>query len=1065
MNKFINVLKSRLVLVAILVGMLSVPLHVLGQVAITGTVTEVSGETLPGVNVVVLGTTIGAISDINGAYSINVPNREATLVFSMVGYASQTVVVGISNTIDIVLLEDAEALEEVIVVGYGARRAGEITGSVAVVRSEDIQRQAAITEGEALRNVPGVTVLQSNTPGGGTTVRVRGMGTINDAAPLWVVDGVPGAPVNPDEIESITVLKDAAAQAIYGTRAANGVILVTTKSGRRNQRAQVTVNLRAGNLRGTNFYDLMNTQEYGEMLWLQARNSGVPEGQFSHPLYGSGPTPVIPDYIYPNAGVEGQVDHSLYNRIPPQAGGPGPVQLITRANKEGTDWLREISRVAWFQDYSINIAGGSDVTIYSLNFGYLNQQGQLYHTGFDRLSLRFNVRTDINRWVTFGGQLSGITSNTYGLQGNTGDNSAMALAYRLQPIIPMYDVMGYYAGTTVGGGTGNARNPMSYLELSKDNNRERIMTTGTVFANFNLFDGFQFVTRVSSQNNWYQFKDITYVAVEHSETGLNDILDLTHNRSTQWTWTNTATYTRRYDRHSFELMAGTEAMDNHFRETEASRTEYLSKDPNYIELSSGLVQQTNNSTVRSWALFSVFGRINYTYDQKYIIEGVIRRDGSSRFAEGHKYGVFPAGSARWVVSREQFMLPTRSWLDNLALRLGYGMTGNDRMGNYNSYSNFDASPGNANYMFSGVNTGLGTLGFRATTLGVTDVRWEETRTLNVGLDASVFRSLSFTFDVWQRRTVDMLFQRAVPRVEGNFTNPNVNVGEMLNRGFDLDIAYRGRALNNELNYRLNLNISRYRNEIVTLGTEDEFIQGGGIRSINYTRAMAGTAFPEFYGFEVEGIFQTQEEVNAHPVYGTYNRPGRFKYKDVNEDGVINQNDRTWIGSPHPWFVTGLNFNFEYKGFDLNGQLYASVGNKMINGMRRYTEFVLFDGNRSKDRLYSSWGSPYLNGDNSKAKLPMAEQDDTISQEPSTWFIEDASYLRLRNLQIGYNLGRHLNTPDIRSMRVFIQATNLFTITNYSGLDPEVNRDGVNMGLDVGAWPTPRQWMFGITVGL
>ena len=490
-----------------------------------------------------------------------------------------------------------------------------------------------------------------------------------------------------------------------------------------------------------------------------------------------------------------------------------------------------------------------------------------------------------------------------------------------------------------------------------------------------------------------------------------------------------------------------------------------------MDLSSGIDGQQNGSTKREWSLFSIFGRVYYTFDSKYLVEGVVRRDGSSRFAAGNRYGVFPAFSLGWIVSREGFMASTRSWLDNLKLRGGYGLTGNDQMDNYNYFSTYifqmDMGQGSI-YALNGANGQQGTIGFRPDRLGVENVKWEATRTANIGIDIAAFKGVSLTFDLWQRRTTDMLFPQSIPQVFGRFSNPSVNVGEMLNTGFELDLGYRGTALGRDLNYQLSLNISRYKNEIISLGN-DKYLDGGGFRQNVYTRSEVGHAFPEFYGYIVDGFFETQAEVDKHATFGDYNAVGRYKFRDVNNDGRITTDDRTYIGSPHPDFVGGLNFNLEYKGFDLNGQFYGSYGNQVINYVRRWIDFDQFIGGRSYESLYKSWGSKYLVG---KAILPKAETGaaSSTNQLPSTAFIEDASYLRLRNLQLGYNLGKLLNTPAVNSLRLYVQVTNLFTLTKYSGLDPETNsgtgRDNArNYGMDQGQWPTPRQVMFGITLGL
>lgn len=1041
------------------------------SISVKGHVTDQNGEPLTGVAVMVKGSTTGTITDIDGAYVLNVPNTSAVLQFSYVGYITVEETVGNRQQMNIILAEDVQAISEVIVVGYGTRKAGEVTGAVSTIKAGEIQKLAAVNVGEALKTIPGVTTMQSNTPGAEPTIRIRGMGTINNNDPLWVIDGVPGGTVNPNNIESMTILKDAAAQAIYGTRAANGVILVTTKSGRKNQKAQISINVKTGITRNVNYYNMLNTKEYGEMLWLQAKNDGI--SNYSHPLYGDGATPDIPDYIYPNRGVN--VDESKYDYLMIEEDGTD-TNLITRANKKGTNWLKEIERTAQFHDLSMDISGGSENTVYAFQVGYLKQEGILKWTGYDRYNLQSNITSDLTRWLQVGENLGVTYSERYGVDTNNAEDSPVSWAYRMQPIIPVHDIAGNYAGTRVGGNTGNAKNPVWLLDKNQDDMRKRLNLTGNIFAKITPLEGLSIKTLFGFNYMSYNIKNIDYVEKAHAERGKYDYLYRELQFEKQWNWTNTADYTKTIDLHTFTVLVGTEAVSYDHDLAKAERYNYTLKSPDYIQLDTGVDGQANSGNIKEWSLFSVFGRINYSYDNKYLFEGVIRRDGSSRFGGDNKYGTFPAFSLGWRISNENFMASTRSWLDMLKIRGGYGVTGNDQVGSdYNSYTQYGFDLAQSFYPMSGDNGSQGTTGFYQKTFGNNDVKWETTRTTNFGIDATLFQGLTVNFDLWQRRTTDMLYPKAIPNVLGLAKAPSVNVGEMKNKGFDLEIGYSGTTLGKDLNYQVSLNVSHYKNEIVDLsGSEDEFLEGSGYREQFYTRAQKGTAFPEFYGYIVDGIFQTQEEADAWATAfgenGTYNKPGHYKYRDVNGDGVINADDRTYIGSPHPKFVSGLNFTVEYKGFDVSGQLFASYGNKMVNYVKRFIDFAQFTGGKSHDRLYNSWGSPYLS-DNSKAKLPMAEGNDTQSQVPSTAFIEDASYLRLRNLQIGYNLGKLIKTPHFSNLRIYGQITNLFTITSYSGLDPEVNITGTdkkvagsNMGIDSGAWPTPRQFMIGLNLG-
>jgi len=545
------------------------------------------------------------------------------------------------------------------------------------------------------------------------------------------------------------------------------------------------------------------------------------------------------------------------------------------------------------------------------------------------------------------------------------------------------------------------------------------------------------------------------------------------NYSLQWNWTNTINYNATFaDVHKLNVILGTEAIENKYQSLNASRSQYFSEDPNYMQLNSGEINKDNSGDASEWSLFSQFARANYDLQGKYFLEGTVRRDGSSRFSEANRYGVFPAASAAWAISQENFFAGTKNWLDLLKVRLGWGVAGNDQIGNYNSYTTYASDKYKASYALDGSNTTAVT-GFRPSALGNTDVTWETTQTLNLGVDGTFFdRSLNFSFDVWQRNTSDMLFQEPIPNVVGVLTAPNINIGEMKNTGFDFEIGYNNTVLDGKLKYAVTATLSHYQNEITKLSLDPKrIINGANERQMVYTRFTAGSAFPEFYGYIVDGIFQNAAEAAAHPQYQAtdYNKAGHFKFRDISgpdgtPDGKITEADRTFIGSPHPDLTGGLNFDLSYANFDLNMFFYGSYGNELNNYVTRWIDYGMFNGGLSKDALYESWGSPKLSN-NADAKLPMLDQS-AISQQPSTAFLEDGSFLRLKSLKLGYTVPKtFLNKAQIKNLHIYAQVTNLFTFTKYKGLDPEVNASGTYLGMDLGAWPTPRQIMFGINLGL
>lgn len=1044
----------------------------LQQKRVTGRITDNQGNPLPGVNIIEKGTTNGAISDADGRYQINVGGPGSILTFSFVGFSTQEKAVGAMNVIDIVLIEAVSALDEVVVVGYSTQARKTLTGAVSTVNAAALSTQTSASAIQRLQGkVAGVTIINQHTPGAGANIRIRGMTTINDASPLYVVDGVPNGNYAPNDIESITILKDAAAMSIYGARAANGVVLVTTKSGRKNQKASFNVNYMQGVNSSSKFYDLLNTQEYGEMLWLEFKNAGVAP---NHKQYGSGSTPVIPDYIFPAGAMEGNpaADPSLYdNKLSWQDG--TDTYLITKANKVGTDWFKESTHMGTYRDLQVDVSGGSANTTYAFLLGYLKDDGIFKYTGYDRINFRTNITSNVAKWMDIGTNLGGYYSYNYGYTGSdNSESSILSWCYRMPPIIPVFDISGTtYAGTRAGD-LGNAQNPVFLLDKNQYDNTKRLNLSGNFFVRFNLLKGLSVQSRIGVNYNSYFSKNINFVHVSHAERGTYDYLGYSAGTGLNYTWTNTAEYSLITGQHNFKAIAGIEAYDNQGISMAASRNQFSFDNVDYMTLNTGLRDIVNSgSPYDENSLVSVFGRANYSYADKYLVEAVIRWDGSSRFGE-KKFGIFPAISLGWRITQESFMAATSNWLTDLKLRVGYGVVGNDRMGNYNSFTQFTTGTSGTvygAYPFDGSNTTLGSTGFYMSSLGNAGVKWESSATANLGIDATLMKNFTVIIDLWQKTTKDMLYPKQQPLIKGNVSTPSINIGEMKNNGLDIQLGYSNSALNGDLKYSADFVFSTYKNEVVKLtDVATDFYQGSGFREKRYTRTQSGRSFPEFFGYICEGIFLDSAEAAAWPkafgATGTYNAPGSFKYRDVNGDTIIDANDRTYIGSPHPDFTAGLSLDVEYKGFFINANFYASYGNEMINYVSRYIDFTQFPSGKSKKRLYESWGSPYLNGDNSKATMPIIFSNDSRHQEPSTYFVEDASYFRLRSLRAGYDLNRLLKNK-LSSFQVYFQATNLFTLTKYSGLDPEISTMGINMGIDAGAWPTPKQFIFGIRFGL
>ena len=1038
----------------------------LQQKRVTGRVSDAGGSALPGVNIAEKGTANGAITDANGNFAISVASPASILSISFIGYSTQEVVVGDRTTIDIVLKESLSALDEIVVVGYSTQTRKSLTGSVSQVNAAALSESSASNPMQRLQGkVAGVTILNQHTPGEGATIRIRGMTTINDSNPLYVVDGVPGGSYSPNDVESITILKDAAAQSIYGARAANGVVLITTKTGKKNQKVSMNVNVRQGISRFTNFYDLLNTQEWGEMIWLEAKNFGIAP---THAQYGSGATPVIPDYIFPTAKAEGDplTDPLLYDNQLKERDGDD-TYLITKTNKVGTDWFKEATRDASIKEYTIDVTGGSQNTGYAFLLGYTSDEGVFKWTGFERYSFRTNINASPAKWIDLGTNIGIQYTNDHGHQGDNSESSMTSWSYRLPPMIPVFDITGTtYAGSRASG-LGNAQNPVFLLDKNQYNFTKSMSVSGNAFVKLNILKGLSAKSLIGINQYGNDGRSFGFVEVAAAERGTYDSYSKSSSFGLNWTWSNTIDYSLLTGQHNIKIIAGIEAYDNVSTSLSGSRAEYPVLEIDYMTLGTGLRSINNGDGNSAYSLFSTFGRVNYTYADKYMVEGVVRRDGSSRFGT-QKYGIFPAVSLGWRITEESFMASTKSWINELKIRAGYGAVGNDRMGNYNSYTNFAYSEANASYGMAGGNTSLVNVGYYQSSFGNTDVKWETTTTTNIGFDATLIKNLTLTLDVWQRATKDMLYAKQLPLILGTASRPSINIGEMKNTGFDLELGYANTAMNGDLTFSADLVFSRYKNELAKLtDVATDFYDGSAFREKRYTRSVTGRAFPEFYGYVVEGIFQDQAEVDEWPKAfgqtGTYNKPGHFKYKDVDGNGWIDASDRTWIGSPHPDFTAGLSLSVGYKGVSISTTLYSSVGNELVNYVSRYIDYTQFASGKSHRRLYESWGSPYLS-DNSKATMPIIYNNDTPHQEPSTAFLEDASFLRMKSLRIGYDFNKLLKN-NFSTLQLYFQASNLFTITKYPGLDPELSGAGINMGIDQGAWPTTKQFMFGISFGI
>lgn len=1032
---------------------------------IQGTITDDKGESLPGVSVTIKGTSQGTTSDGNGAFTLNVPEN-AVLVFSYVGYTSQEVVVGKQTKLTIQLKPDLQVLNEVVVVGYGVQKKADLTGSVATVDMQQLlTRPAADVTNMLQGRVAGVVASGSNQPGGEGYVRIRGINSFGNNSPLIIIDGVQTTStnsLNPNDIESMNILKDASSAAIYGARGAGGVIIITTKKGKANN-TRINYDGFYGVSQVNRYPNMLNSAELGQLLWAQQRGAGLTPRSTQ---FGSGAEPVIPDYIL--AGSSG----GLFEGNP--AADPSKYSFeqanfyqIVRANKTGTDWFRELTQNAPTQSHNISASGGSDRAVYSLSLGYYNEAGLQKYTYYDRYSLRANSEFKLGKKIRFGQTLFGSFRNRKGSSDND-EGSPWSQAYRMQPIVPVYDIMGNFAGSKAPG-TGNGQNPVAILYRQRRNAEKDIRLLGSLYAEVDILKDLRFRSNFGiDYNNSFQ-KVFTNVNPEHSEGGFNTSLAVRSNYFYRWTFTNTLNYDKSFGKHNIKGLAGMEAMDYQFEQLSGDRVGYYPfTSESFWVLDRGQpVGQNNASAISVESLYSTFGRIDYSYDGKYLINATVRRDGSSKFAQDVRYGVFPSVSAGWRISQENFMKNWRS-LTDLKIRAGFGVVGNDQIDANNQFTFYRSDPQRSFYDLNGANTST-IPGYDLDRKGNPQSKWEETATINAGLDLAMFNgAFEMNLDLYQKKTSDLLVQVPRPGTEGDFSAPFVNIGNTENKGIDLLMTYRGKI--DQLGYSFSGNFSAYRNRVSSQGVDFFTNQ---VRYGQISRTVTGEPIGQFYGYVIDGFFDNVAEVMSSPSQPGINKSteanaalsvGRWRYKDSNGDGVINANDRVFIGSPHPKFQIGFNIDLNYKNFDLTTFFFWNYGNQIYNNTKWWTDMNgAFAGNRSKTMLYDSW-TP----ENPNASLPKLDVNDNVnSTVVNTYYVESGSYFRAKTVQLGYTVPANLAQKlGMTRCRLYVQGQNLFTITNYTGPDPDlldVGRGDIGLGVDHGRVPTPRQLLLGVNV--
>jgi TonB-dependent starch-binding outer membrane protein SusC len=1029
------------------------------QNKVTGKINDGAGNGIPGATVLVKGTNVGTTSDATGNYSIAAASTN-TLVISSIGFKSQEVAVGNRSVVNFSLEDDASALAEVVVTGYQQLRKKDITGAATIVETGSLKaiKSTSFTQNLAGR-AAGVTVSSSGAPGDATNVRIRGISSFTNNDPLYIIDGVPVKDqyqntINPEDIESMQILKDAAMASIYGSRANNGVIVITTKKGK-SGKAKLSYNGSVGIVNSVKGYDeVLNTST---SVYAQAMKKKFPDETTA---WYANPSS-LPKYIQPFGNT---VDESTYDILNNQ---------ISLTNPTGTNWWETMSRTGKMTDHNLNLSGGNDFATFNISAGYLHQDGVFNHNYFDRGTIRANSSFKVSNKMRIGENMMYAGNWGVGLGGVGGSNNEQGVLGSLlkaTPVIPQYDIKGNPGGHLTAS-TGNFTNPDQILRNNKNNNNKYNRLLGNIYAEYDLISGLTLRTSFGADFGNGFSRRFTYpepYRVEGNKT--NNNFNENWNNTFTWTWTNTAQYNKTFaDKHAIGVLVGQEAVANKNRNISGTISNYFTEDINAWYLQTALADpgsRSINSSGSEAKLASYFGKIDYAFDDKYLISATVRQDGSSKFLSDERYGIFPAVSAGWRISQESFMKDL-SWLSDLKIRASYGIMGNQDIRNYNFSDIYGGGVGSTFYDINGQNGGVAT-GYALTSRGNAKTKWEQAASTNFGLDAALLNnSLTVVLDIYNRKTIDLLYNPPVPGTAGAAQAPTINVGEMENKGFDLTLGYR-KVITKDLSFNTSLNVSQYKNKIVKVSDNgNEFVSNGNLterfpQTSSVFINRVGYPISSFQGFIVEGLIANEADRAKHTGTGAA-YIGGLKFKDVNGDGQINQSDNAIIGSPHPDFTAGLNLGVSYKMLDVNAFLFGSFGNDIFNATLIQSYFMNFNSNVIKDILEKEGTGNY----------PKINGLDASSRSASTFYVEDGSYVRLANLQVGLKIPKTFASKlGMSNARVYLQGQNLFTLTKYSGVDPAVsnanigNAGNVNdqvTGYDNGNYPANKIITLGINL--
>ena len=1011
------------------------------QQEITGTVTDALGPVI-GATVMEKGTSNGTVTDFDGNFRLKVEAGK-TLVFSYVGY--QTVELPAKDGMAVTMEDDALALNEVVVTGYTTQRKADLTGAVSVVSVSELAKQNENNPIKAMQGrVPGMNISADGNPSGAATVRIRGIGTLNDNDPLYIIDGVPTKAgmheLNGNDIESIQVLKDAASASIYGSRAANGVIIITTKKGKDGA---VKVNFDASVAASfyTNKIETMNASEWGRAFWQASVNDGInPNNNTLGYNF---------DWGYDGAGRP--VLHGLTMNM--------FLDDNATVRTGDTDWFDEVTRTGVVQQYNLSVSNGSERGHSFFSIGYYDNQGTIRDSQFSRLSARAN-----SEYKLFGGMVTiGENFTMNRTKGTDAPGGILENALEFNPNFPIYAENGEFAQAL--GAYSERENPLSLLYNNKDNEYTQWRSFGDAHISITPFKNFMVRSTLGMDYTQKEQRFFTYPIANGKMMRTESAVESKQEHWMRWMWNAIATYNLEVGRHRGDAMVGVEVNRQDYKWNSAKRYELAILNTDYMWPSAAAGRQLAEGSGDGFSLVSFFGKVNYTFADKYMASLTVRRDGSSRFGRNNQYGTFPSVSAGWRVTQERFMQSTASWLDDLKLRYSWGQTGNQEISNTARYTLYrsvvstglwESGAAGTSYDIAGTNGGSAlSSGYIRAQRGNEDIKWETTTQHNIGLDFALLRSEVYgSFDWYHKLTSDILLPMDGVAAMGEGASQWINAGEMKNIGWELSLGYRHKT-DSGFSWDINGNISRYRNEITRL---PETVAAKGTFGGNGVQSVVGHPMGAQVGYVADGIFKSQEEIDNHAVQQGAGL-GRIRYQDLNNDGRITEADQTWIYDPTPDFTWGLNVYLQYKDFDFT-MFWQGVQGVDVD-CRGYKSQTDFWANSNINVPYLNKGIRVLDAwspANPGSDIPALTTSDTNNEgRVSSYYIENGSFLKLRTIQLGYNIPKNFSDKlRMERIRLYLSAQNLLTIksSKFSGADPE------NPGFN---YPIPLNVTFGLNV--